>query len=298
MQDRVPSRTALTTSLIRAHHTRTDHRPLIHDPWGDTLVPSTFKTALLDWAAQDCPDLAGSPEALLDAYLARLASYASVVFRARYAEDALAEAVARGVRQYVQIGAGFDSYALRRPSSASHVEIYEVDHPATQELKLERLAQCGVGQPAHTHFIPADLAQESLAEVLKRSTFSTAEPAFFSWLGVTVYLTRDANLSSLRAIADCAAAGSRLVFTYTDAQGMKPNAESEAFTRMMRNAAAIGEPFLSGFDPGEMPRLLGGVGFVLGEDSSGTQLAERCGRSSPPLVGSRFSRIALADRAS
>ena len=232
---------------------------------------------------------------LLDRYLDTIASYAGVVFRARYTEEALSAAVARGVRQYVQIGAGFDSFSLRRPPFSRGITVYEVDHPATQDLKLRRLSECGVAMPVGTTFIASDLVQEDVGTALQRSNFNFNEPAFFSWLGVTIYLTRDANIASLRAIADCAKPESSLVFTYTDEEGLEPAAQSEEFRRMTRSAREMGEPFVSGFDPGNMVELLASVGLTLDEDLTGVQLADRYGRSSSaPLVPSRFSRVALA----
>src|SRR6185437_16545034 len=136
-----------------------------------------------------------------------------VIIRSRYAEDALKAAAQRGTRQYVLIGAGFDSFVLRRPAFANGIEIFEIDHPATQALKIERIRACGITLPASVHFIAADLASETLASALARSSFRGGEPAFFSWLGVTVYLTREANMATLRAVASSSAAGSELVFT-------------------------------------------------------------------------------------
>lgn len=296
MKQNTPSRTALTTSLIRAHHSRLDPAPLIHDVWGDQLVPDSFRSELDAWATADAPPERSdqSPDTL-DGYLAQLASYASVMFRARYAEDALAEAISLGVSQYVQIGAGFDSYALRRPTAARDLTVYEIDHPATQQLKIQRLAECRIETPPLVHFIGADLSEESLKGALGRSAFQFSGPAFFSWLGVTVYLTREANLASLRSIAECGAAGSWLVFTYTDEQALQPDGASEAFQRMRRNAATLGEPFLCGFDPKAMADLLAGVGLEMLEDLSGIQLAERYERPPvAPLVPSAFSRVVLA----
>jgi len=94
------------------------------------------------------------------------------------------------------IGAGFDSFALRRPAFSKDVEIFEIDHPATQTLKLERIKECGIPLPRSVHFIAANLASESLEAVLDRSPFRRGEPAFFSWLGVMPFLTREANLAS------------------------------------------------------------------------------------------------------
>lgn len=296
MKENTPSRTALTTSLIRAHHSRLDPAPLINDRWGDRLVPDSFRTELRRWAATDrsLEASSGTP-AGLDRYLGALASYASVIFRARYAEDALSVAISHGVRQYVQIGAGLDSYSLRRPPAASELVIYEIDHPATQQFKLQRLAECGVPLPTSAHFIGADLAHEALKVALERSPYRFDEPAFFSWLGVTVYLPREANLASLRAIAECSTKGSALAFTYADERALGPDGASESFQRMKRNAASLGEPFLCGFDPKDMAELLASVGFDMREDLAGTQLAERYARPPiAPLIPSAYSRVVLA----
>jgi methyltransferase (TIGR00027 family) len=134
------SRTALATALMRARHSRLDPAPLIDDAWGDLLVPDSFRQALLQRALQRLDEAArarapGQPAAVLDALLRASAAYADVILRARYAEDALQAAVARGMRQCVLIGAGFDSLACRRPAWAQALDIHEIDHPATQQLK-------------------------------------------------------------------------------------------------------------------------------------------------------------------
>ena len=131
------SRTALATALMRAAHTRLDANPLIDDPWGDRLVPESVRGAMADQALLQSP------------------AYANVILRTRYAEDALEIAVAKGVAQYVLVGAGFDSFALRRPYFAAALEIFEIDFPATQNLKLERIAECGLDLPGSVHFIAA-----------------------------------------------------------------------------------------------------------------------------------------------
>jgi methyltransferase (TIGR00027 family) len=204
MEKPAASRTALMTSLMRAAHTRLDPHPLISDPWGDRLVPESAKRAV---AASDD---------VLDAALMGSLSYENVVMRTRYAEDALKTAVSNGVRQYVLIGAGFDSFSLRLPSFSANLQIFELDFPATQQLKIERIAACEIALPDRVHFIAADLSEESVAAALARSSFQTDQLTFFSWLGVTMYLTREANLATLRSIASCSPAGSEVVFTYLD----------------------------------------------------------------------------------
>lgn len=250
-----PSRTALATSLMRALHSRTAPRPLIDDTWGDRLVPEVAK------------------QALPDAALRANAAFADVVLRNRYAEDALQ---ASSASQYVLIGAGFDSYAQRRPGRGAHLKVIEVDHPATQHLKRRMLAAHVALDTAPPHYVAADLSVEDLGTALQRSPFDANRPAFFSWLGVTMYLSREANLAALRAIAACAARGSELVFTYVDEAVFGSDDPVHAgFRQLQQTAASMGEPFLSGFNPATLPGLLRDTGFELIEDLNGEELLQR-----------------------
>src|SRR5262245_64518586 len=223
MTDGNASRTALSTALMRAVHTRIDRPRLIDDPWGDTLVSASEKSALYrrilagaNPEARTRLERLGSEQAVIDAALRAHPPYGGVVVRTRCAEDALEAAVASGVRQYVLIGAGFDSFIVRQPAFARDIDVLEIDHPATQAMKRERLAACGVVVPPNVRFVPADLSEESLASVLVRCGFSRTVPAFFSWLGVTIYLSRETNLATLAGIAQSSAPGSAVVFTYID----------------------------------------------------------------------------------
>jgi methyltransferase (TIGR00027 family) len=165
--------TAIGTALMRAAHTRLDRPVLIDDPWGDRLIPADEREAML----------AGAGAEDLDAALRAHPSYGTVILRTRYAEDVLAAAVGRGVRQYVIVGAGMDSFALRHPSFAHDFEIFEVDHPSTQEFKTGRLAECEVPLPPGLHLVVADLGETGLDAALETSSFRRDRPAFFSWLG-------------------------------------------------------------------------------------------------------------------
>lgn len=266
---------------MRAAHTRLDPRPLINDPWGDRLVPESVKRAM------------ASSNEMLDESLMRSRSYANVITRSRYAEDALKAAVSRGIRQYVLIGAGFDSFSLRRPAFAANLRIFEIDFPATQTFKIAQIDACGISLPDTVHFVAADLSQESVAAALARSAFETQQLTFFSWLGVTMYLTREANLATLRSIAACSPTASEVVFTYFDARLFK--AQSESFRELEQRVAAVGEPFLSGFDPAELAANLSDCGLDLVEDLHGSEIAARYDRGGEPNLGqSMFSHIALA----
>jgi methyltransferase (TIGR00027 family) len=276
-----PSRTALATALMRARHSRLDPAPLIDDRWGDRLVPDSFRAVMRQRALQRLGEAAradalSDPQGALDALLRKSAAYADVVLRARCTEDALQAAVARGIRQYVLIGAGFDSFACRRPHWARDLDVLEVDHPATQQLKRQRLAECGVADSPRLHFIPADLSREALGSALARSAFRPGEPTFFAWIGVTMYLTRQANLAALRDIAACGAPGSELVFTCVDEAALDPgHAVSPAFRQLQAQVAAVGEAFVSGFDPKALPAQLQDLGMTLLEDANGEDLAAR-----------------------
>ena len=281
MEKLAASRTALATSLIRAAHTRLDPHPLIDDPWGDRLVPESVKRAM------------ASPEEALDESLRRSPSYGNVIMRTRFAEDALQTAISKGVSQYVLIGAGFDSFSLRRPAYSANLQIFEIDFPATQSLKIGQIAGCGITLPDAVHFIAADLSQESVAAALARSTFDAKRLTFFSWLGVTMYLTREANLATLKSIASCSPVGSEVVFTYLDERVFQ--AQSESFRALEQRVAAIGEPFLSGFNPGELAGNLAACGLDLVEDLSGSEAAARYDRDGEHRLGqSMFSHMALA----
>jgi methyltransferase (TIGR00027 family) len=279
-----PSRTALTASLMRALHSRRDPSPLLDDPWGDRLVPSSERDrfcqrilARMDSEARVAALRA--PNSILDDFLLTNVAYPGVVIRSRYTEDALREAMNRGTRQYVLIGAGFDSFALRRPAFSENLEIFEIDHPATQGFKVQRIKNCGISLPPSVHFVSADLANEGLEAVLARSSFRRDEPTFFSWLGVTVYLTRSTNLATLRAVANIGALASELVFTYVDQIEFVSGGPRSLGDANVKAVAMLGEPYLSGFDPKEISNDLMHVGLELIEDLDGQKMSERYNRT-------------------
>ena len=284
MVESLPSRTALATSLMRALHSRTDPSPLLDDPWGDRLVPESEREKMSQriLARMDTDARARglrAPDSILDEFLLTNAAFPAVVIRSRYAEDALRAATIRGIGQYVLIGAGFDSFALRRPAFSDALEIFEIDHPATQTMKIQRIRECGTSLPQSVHFIAADLAKEDLVTALTRSSFRRDEAAFFSLLGVTVYLTREANLATLRAIATCGSPGSKLVFTYVDQIEFAPGGSRSPENTDAQAVAMMGEPYVSGFDPNEIANDLTRVGLELVEDLDGKTMSVRYARA-------------------
>jgi methyltransferase (TIGR00027 family) len=295
------SLTALATSLMRAVHTRVDEPALIDDPWGDRLVSDEELEAL--WRAAEPGLEPGASERLAslgslreraDAVLRSHPTYPTIIARTRYSEDALEAAVAGGARQCVIVGAGMDSLALRRPAFASELEIFEVDHPATQEFKQKRLSDCGIEVPARLHFVAADLSEEALGSAIGRSPFDRSELTFFSWLGVTSYLTRKANLATLREIASSAPAASELVFTYIDQREFDPDTASAETQRIRAGLEAAGEPWVSGFHPGQLSDDLESVGMALLEDLGGTELGARYAARGLDLAPAPYMHVVRA----
>ena len=271
--------TALGTSLMRAVHTRADRPALIDDDWGDRLVTEAERDKLREAGMSGLPPAAraqlealDSPDQVVAALARAHPSYGMVILRTRYAEDALAAAVARGIRQYVIVGAGMDSFGLRRPAFAREVAVFEVDHPASQALKIERLRQCGVPPAAGVHYVAADLSTEGLDAALERCPFEPAKATFFSWLGVTAYLTREANLKTLRAIASCSTPESELVFTYIDQRDFEAPRDERRHAREV--VMAVGEPWVSGFSPSQLENDLRSAGLTLVEDLGREDLQE------------------------
>jgi methyltransferase (TIGR00027 family) len=190
---------------------------------------------------------------------------AFMVARSRYAEDELARAISRGASQYVVLGAGLDTFAYRNPYPESALHVFEVDHPATQAWKLQRLDAAHMAIPLSLTFAPVDFERQSLAEGLERANFQRDAITFFSWLGVTPYLTPDAMNSTLAFVASMPK-GSGIVFDYAVPRESLSWFGRLAFDRIASRVAAAGEPFRLFFDPQSLAQQLKSLGFHSLED--------------------------------
>jgi methyltransferase (TIGR00027 family) len=199
-----------------------------------------------------------------------------VITRARYTEDILEKAVRQGAKQYIILGAGMDTFAFRRPEMLEELEVFEVDHPATQEFKLHRLAELGWKHPAKLHFIPIDFTKENLVTALTcSSSYDPNVKSFFSWLGVTPYLTREEVYATLRSIAEVASANSTIVFDYLDTNVFIPEKSSPQMQEQFKYLSKIDEPIKSsGFNPSKLAEELVNLGFRLQENLSPTDIEE------------------------
>lgn len=194
------------------------------------------------------------------------------VMRSRFAEDALAAAVADGVRQYVVLGAGFDTFAYRNPFP--ELRVFEVDHPATQAVKRQRLAHSGIEIPSSLTFVPIDFTTTKLDDALRGAGFDETQPAFFSWLGVVPYLERPAIDATFRFIASLPKK-TALVFDYAVPPESLSWTSRLIVNEMAKRVAALGEPWKTYFDPAALLADLRRAGFSSAEDFGAEALNRR-----------------------
>jgi methyltransferase (TIGR00027 family) len=251
-----PSETASGAAAYRAIHQLHEGGAIFSDPFAVKILDEKRRAGLDQMASEP----------------ARRPMRLFVTARSRFSEDALAASVARGVRQVVVLGAGLDTFSLRNPFAEEGVRVFEVDHPATQAWKRERFEQAGIARPTSLTFAPVDFERQSLAEGLANAGFDSSRPAFFQWLGVAPYLTREAISSTLDTIAGVPA--SAVVFDYTEPfENHLPERRANLLVAAER-AAARGEPWLSFFNPGEISALLRDKGFADIEDVAFVDLLE------------------------
>jgi len=237
-----PSATALGAAVLRALHQVIDHPRILDDP---LAVPVLGEGVRALQAAAD------RQEHGLRAFIA---------LRSRYAEDRLAAAVENGVRQYVVLGAGLDTFACRNPHAARGLRVFEVDHPATQRWKRAQMDAVGIPLPPSLTFAPVDFETQDLSEQLRGAGFRFDRPAFFSLLGVVIYLTEAAAMQTLRLVSACAP-GTEIVFEFS-LPASRLSASARAYREMaMARVAAIGEPWLTFFEPEPLAGDLRALGF-------------------------------------
>jgi methyltransferase (TIGR00027 family) len=268
------SRTAWSVAQRRAAHQVQDRPLIFEDPLALRIVGG-------DWQPREDEPPSVSPG---------FRSFMAV--RSRYSEDALKDAYARGVRQFVVLGAGLDTFAYRNPFP--DLRVFEVDHPATQEWKKVLLERAAIATPAGLTFVPVNFETESLIDRLQASGFR-GEPAFFSWLGVTTYLSREAFDSTVGFIAGLPKP-SGVVFDYVILRSLMSPAQRMVVDALSARVARAGEPFRLFFDPNELAGDLRGLGFTSIEDLAGEEIDARyfSGRSDGLSVKSAAARLLKA----
>ena len=240
MEQAIPSRTALRVALRRAAHQLYDAPVVFADPLAVRILGETYAEELRqDHMLPERAFVVG-----LRAFLAA---------RSRYAEDRLSHAVEAGVRQYVLLGAGLDTFAYRNPYTG--LRVFEVDHPATQAWKRELLARSSIRVPESLTFVPVDFEEQSLASQLQAAGFDFDAPAFFAWLGVVPYLTIEAFRATVGFIAE-RPAGSGVVLDYGQPREVLSPLERLAHDVLAARVERAGEPFRLFFTPAQMAHEL------------------------------------------
>ena len=261
--------TALMSSFGRAFHAENEEHPVFADHLAKELMTADEYTAVQGYilgGAQffetEIDPAAWEPKELLRR-LVNVHIAPSPLCRASYTEQALKTAVLTGTEQYVILGAGLDTFAFREKEFLSKHKVFEVDHPLTQSDKLERIARAGWTVPKNLAFVPVDLTKDSLTERLITAGFDTKAKSFFSWLGVTYYLSAEAIGKTLTELSSLCADGSTLVFDYPDENFFDAPERRVQNTIMM--AKAGGEPMQSAFSYSELEKLLEKHGFLIYE---------------------------------
>ena len=254
------SRTANLAACVRAYHCQWYKAPIFADTYAIDMISNFWRVIarnrMFSWIVVHTVFRAFRP------------IHTEIILRARYAEDRLMEAVRAGVGQYVILGAGLDTFSMRQNALSDRLRIFELDHPATQEMKREKVLRVNGEIPSNLIFAPIDFETDNLDEALARTGFDPLTPSFFSWLGTTYYLTKDAIRETLGRIAGIAAPGSRIVFDYKLAGHLVPEESRQFADKLDRFVARRGEPMISTFTPEELKDVMSGFGFAEMEDIS------------------------------
>jgi methyltransferase (TIGR00027 family) len=257
MEHSKASRTALGVALRRAVHQLHDSPAVLSDPIAVPILGATYAERLQATAEERDETFSRSQRAFL-------------VARSRYAEDKLNEAVAAGVRQYVLLGAGLDTFAHRNPHP--QLRVIEVDHPATQQWKRELLETSGIAIPARLSYVPVDFEVQELSAQLEAAGFDAHTPTFFAWLGVVPYLTLIAFRATLAVVAS-RPAGSGVTFDYGQPREALSLSEQLVRDALASRVGLTGEPFQLFFTPAEVAREL--ARFTRMEDLGSAEINAR-----------------------
>lgn len=248
MKQDSPSLTAHSVAMMRAAHQILDYPKIFEDPVALSIVGKQGVSVINTDTRR---------------FKSRIQMYlrAIVVARSRFAEDELAAAIKQGIRQYVILGAGLDTFAYRNPYSSEGLNVFEVDYPATQEWKRRQLKAAKISIPETVTYVPIDFENQALGDQLQKAGFQLSAPTFISWLGVTMYLTDEVIMATMNEILSSAYSESQIVFDYR-VHPSSVNILQRLVIRLLdRRLARMGEPFKSSFDPDTLLSDLKKLGF-------------------------------------
>jgi methyltransferase (TIGR00027 family) len=278
MQPGEPSRTALAAARHRAAHQILEGGRIFSDPLAVQILGTDAESVAQEAAAEP----------------SRRRMRLFIAVRTRFAEDALAAAVEGGLRQLVVLGAGLDTFAYRSPFG-DRLRIFEVDHPATQQWKRERLAEAVIPLPPTLIFAAVDFERATLAQGLAAAGFDPHQPAFFTWLGVVPYLTTEAMWATLELIATLPGR-TQVIFDYANPPGSLPTEMRAEHEQRAGRVAALGEPWKNYWESCHLHAGLAARGFTEIEDLGPAEIRARYfpERSGPaPASGGHILRAGI-----
>ena len=258
--------TAEGAIMSRAIHSKFAEDPILDDFWAIELLGAESRARIEAASGPNevevTPGFDSSP------------IFALGVASLRYAEDEVERCAKRGIDQYLILGSGFDTFALRREDLVEHVDVYEVDHPDVQALKRARIAAASRRPAVLPIFVPVDFEAASFSAEIAKSSFDGNRPALLSWLNTTPYLTEEATVATMREIRAVLAPGSRVVVNYSADVALTVD-QAAFLARLQQVVTATGEPTRSRWRPEAFAEMLTDLGFDIAEHADETDLSKR-----------------------
>lgn len=282
MKQNKSSMTALVAAFGRAYHSQYDSPKIFNDDVAPKLIsPQEFadiRRNMVQGIAFFNPEIAerhpDDPEAILK-WIVQVQLSPTPLARAAYCEAIVLHELSLGLKQYVILGAGLDSFAYRYPTLMERLAIFEVDAPATQASKQLRLRDAQLAVPGNLHLVPMDFTGEFSYSGLYKQGFDPEVKTLFSLLGVSYYLTKEENARLITELLAKVPSGSSIVLDYADEYLMEEQGVSGRVAKMVQMAAASGEPMQSWFSYSEIEELLAGAGLLVYEHLSPAEINER-----------------------
>lgn len=281
MKQNESSLTSLVSAFARAYHSQYDAPKILDDFMAKDLITQEEFSLIKENMIQGIPffnkDIAQKfkdhPDEILK-WITQVQLSPVPLARAAFCERVLHHEVILGVKQYVVLGAGLDTFCFRHPELEGKLEIFEIDHPATQEFKRKRLADTNVHIPSHLHFVPIDFTTRFSLQGLMNEGFNVTKKTFFSLLGVSYYLTKAEILNLFSHLFSKVPPGSSIVFDYADEKLFTEKGMSNRVENMLKMASAGGEPMQSCFPYEEIENLLEKAGLLIYEHLSPLMINE------------------------
>lgn len=281
MENNNSSMTALVCLFARAYHSLYDSPKIFNDYLARQFltdeeflqISEHMANGLSFFCPGDTHKFSTKQEALKWVVQTQLA--ATTLARARYCEEILKNEIQSGIRQYVILGAGMDTFAFRNTEILKKIDVFEVDYPATQQFKIDRIKVLNWKIPERLHFIPIDFNTDDLKIKIKQSSYNSSGRTFFSWLGVVYYLSKEDILQMLKIISSIATKGSLIVFDYADENLFNKDTSSKRIQNMVSMVKTAGEPMKSSYSYSEIETVLEQAGFRIHEHLSPEKIEKR-----------------------